>query len=224
MTKGDFTLILLSMGFSLGYWQCRARLMPADQDEILGIGGTHHAHYDHASGFCILNDLAIAARVLLNQGGVGRVLIFDCAVHQGDGTAAILADEPWAFTCSLHCEKNFPFVKQLSDLDVGLPAGMTDEPYIERVMGTLRQVMDEFRPDIVLYDAGVDVFADDPLGLLAISEAGIRERDRRVLTEIMGRGAPVATVIGGGYDDDRGRLARRHGIVVEVAGELFSQL
>lgn len=184
-------------------------------------GGTHHAHYDHASGFCILNDLAIAARVLLNQGGVGRVLIFDCDVHQGDGTAAILADEPRAFTCSIHCEKNFPFIKQTSDRDIELAPGLRDGPYVAQVMDTLIEVLDQFRPDIVLYDAGVDVFADDPLGLLQVSEAGIDERDRQVLIEILGRGIPVATVIGGGYDDDRKRLARRHAIVTEVASELY---
>lgn len=183
-------------------------------------GGTHHAHYDYASGFCILNDLAIAARVLLNQSGVKRVLIFDCDVHQGDGTAALLADEPAAFTCSLHCERNFPFEKQTSDLDVPLPSGMTDDAYLEVVMTTLCRVLDDVRPDIVLYDAGVDVFEDDPLGQLAISEAGIRARDRQLLSELLRRGIPAATVIGGGYDDDRAALARRHAIVVEEANRL----
>lgn len=185
-------------------------------------GGTHHAHYDHASGFCILNDLAIAARVLLNQSGINRVLIFDCDVHQGDGTAAILADEPRAFTCSLHCDRNFPFTKQRSDLDVGLDARMTDLPYIAQVMATLKSVLNQVQPDIVLYDAGVDVYKGDPLGQLWISEAGIRERDACVLGEIVKRGIPVATVIGGGYDDDRAKLARRHAIVTEVSAELFS--
>jgi acetoin utilization deacetylase AcuC-like enzyme len=184
-------------------------------------GGTHHAHYDHASGFCILNDLAIAAHVLLKQSGVRRVLIFDCDVHQGDGTAALLKDDPGAFTCSIHCENNFPFTKQTSDLDVGLPNGLEDDDYLDVVNNTLNRVLDSFSPDIVLYDAGVDVFAGDPLGRLNITEAGIRQRDKEVLETLLRRGIPVATVIGGGYDDDREALARRHAIVVEAAVEVM---
>ncbi|MCM0612313.1 histone deacetylase [Marinobacter sediminum] len=184
-------------------------------------GGTHHAHFDYAAGFCILNDLAIAANVLLRQDGIERVLIFDCDVHQGDGTAALLADEPRAFTCSVHCERNFPFQKQVSDLDVALPDGMGDEDYLAAVSETLHKALALSRPDIVLYDAGVDVFQGDPLGKLNISEPGIRERDYRVLSELKRRGIPVATVIGGGYDDDRVKLARRHGIIVEEASRVF---
>jgi len=184
-------------------------------------GGTHHAHFDYASGFCILNDLAIAANALLEQKGINRVLIFDCDVHQGDGTAALLAREPRAFTCSIHCERNFPFQKQTSDLDVELPADMADDDYLDVVDETLRKLVQSVAPDIVLYDAGVDVFAGDPLGKLNISEQGIRQRDGLVLGELRRRGIPVATVIGGGYDDDRMKLARRHGIVVEEAARVF---
>ena len=184
-------------------------------------GGTHHAHFDYASGFCILNDLAIAANALLQQKHINRVLIFDCDVHQGDGTAALLSREPPAFTCSIHCERNFPFQKQTSDLDVNLPADMTDDDYLAVVDETLRQVVASVAPDIVLYDAGVDVFEGDPLGRFNISEQGIRQRDRLVLGELKRRGIPVATVIGGGYDDDRMKLARRHAIVVEEAERMF---
>lgn len=185
-------------------------------------GGTHHAHFDYAAGFCILNDLAIAARVLLQQSGIKRVLIFDVDVHQGDGTAALLADEPRAFTCSIHCERNYPFEKQTSDLDVALPDGMGDGDYLAVVQNTLDKVLALSNPDIVLYDAGVDVFEGDPLGKLKISEAGIRERDYQVLSELKRRGIPVATVIGGGYDDNRMKLAQRHGIVVEEASRVFN--
>ncbi|TGN41851.1 histone deacetylase family protein [Marinobacter confluentis] len=184
-------------------------------------GGTHHAHFDYAAGFCILNDLAITAKVLLKQPGIKRVLIFDVDVHQGDGTAALLANEPGAFTCSVHCERNFPFEKQVSDLDVALPDGMVDEDYLAVVHDTLNKALMLAKPDIVLYDAGVDVFEGDPLGRLNISETGIRERDYQVLSELRRRGIPVATVIGGGYDDDRMALARRHGIVVEQASRVF---
>ncbi|KPQ28377.1 MAG: deacetylase [Marinobacter excellens HL-55] len=184
-------------------------------------GGTHHAHFDYASGFCILNDLAIAANVLLGQEGVERVLIFDVDVHQGDGTAALLASTPGAFTCSIHCERNFPFEKRISDLDVALPDGMADEDYLAVVHDTLQQALALSKPDIVLYDAGVDVFLGDPLGKLNITEDGIRQRDYLVLSELKRRGIPVATVIGGGYDDDRMQLAMRHGIIVEQANQVF---
>lgn len=184
-------------------------------------GGTHHAHYDHASGFCVFNDLAMTAKVLLNHSGIERVLIFDCDVHQGDGTALLLANEPRAFTCSIHCGKNFPFTKQLSDVDVELDDGMSDDEYLAVVQDTLWQVLDSFRPQIVLYDAGVDVYQQDPLGRLNISLAGIRARDEYVLKTLLDRAIPVATVIGGGYDDDRSALAKRHAIAVEVAHELM---
>ncbi|MBP22178.1 MAG: histone deacetylase [Alcanivorax sp.] len=186
-------------------------------------GGTHHAHYDFGSGFCIFNDLAFAAKQLLASGAVERLLIFDCDVHQGDGTAAMLADEPRAFTCSLHCEKNFPVRKQKSDLDVGLPLGMTDRDYLDTVFETLDNLLDTVRLQLVLYDAGVDIFEHDPLGRLCVSEQGIADRERGVIERCRRRGIAVATVIGGGYDDDRDALARRHGIVVETSHELATK-
>ena len=186
-------------------------------------GGTHHAHYDFGSGFCILNDLAITARALRAGGLVKRVLIFDCDVHQGDGTAAILAGDPELFTCSIHCEKNFPTRKSRSDLDVGLPVGLEDDGYLAVVEETLSDLLRQLQPDLVLYDAGVDVYAGDPLGRLAVSLTGLAGRERRVLTLCREHGVPVATVIGGGYDDDRPALARRHALVVEAAHQLWRQ-
>jgi acetoin utilization deacetylase AcuC-like enzyme len=186
-------------------------------------GGTHHAHYDFGSGFCILNDLAITARALRAGGLVKRVLIFDCDVHQGDGTAAILAGDPDLFTCSIHCEKNFPTRKSRSDLDVGLPVGLEDDGYLAVVEETLADLLRQLQPDLVLYDAGVDVYAGDPLGRLAVSLTGLAERERQVLTLCREHGVPVATVIGGGYDDDRPALARRHALVVEAAHQLWRQ-
>jgi acetoin utilization deacetylase AcuC-like enzyme len=184
-------------------------------------GGTHHAHYDFASGFCILNDLAVTALTLLAQKAVSRLLIFDCDVHQGDGTAAILADTPAAFTCSVHCDKNFPVRKQNSDLDVAVSKGTADEVYLITVETALREAIRLARPELVIYDAGVDIYAKDPLGLLNISEDGIRQRDHLVLRICQEQNLPVATVIGGGYDDDREALARRHAIVTEEAHTLW---
>lgn len=185
-------------------------------------GGTHHAHYDFASGFCIFNDLAITARSLLATGAVKRILIFDVDVHQGDGTARILADTPEAFTCSIHCEKNFPARKASSDWDVNLPKGMTDTDYLDVVNRTFRQCLQQVQPDLVLYDAGVDVYEHDPLGLLNISLAGIRQRDNTVLQQARHTNTPIMTVIGGGYDKDQTALARRHAIAIEEAFAVFT--
>ncbi len=183
-------------------------------------GGTHHAHFDYASGFCIFNDLAITAKVLLQSQAINRVLIFDCDVHQGDGTAALLAEEPQVFTCSIHCGKNFPFTKQLSDCDIELDDGIEDALYLSIVEDTLRQMISDFKPQIVLYDAGVDVYQHDPLGRANVSIMGIQQRDRFVLEYLKSQHIPVATVIGGGYDDNRQALAERHSIVVQEAARL----
>lgn len=185
-------------------------------------GGTHHAHFDFASGFCIFNDLAITAKTLLNVGAVTKVLIFDLDVHQGDGTARILEQTPNAVTCSIHCEKNFPARKANSDLDVNLAVGMTDGEYLTIVADTLSALIDQQQPDLILYDAGVDVFSDDPLGLLDISLDGIRRRDNLVLTQARDANIPIMTVIGGGYDKDQFALAKRHAIAVEEAFRVFA--
>lgn len=184
-------------------------------------GGTHHAHYDYASGFCIFNDLAITAKTLLAKGIVNKVLIFDLDVHQGDGTARILENIDSAFTCSIHCEKNFPARKASSNLDVNLKVGTGDEDYLNIVSDTLAQLIEQQRPDLILYDAGVDVYQHDPLGLLDISLKGIRQRDRLVLQQARDAGIPIATVIGGGYDKDQKALAMRHAIAVEEAFKVF---
>lgn len=187
-------------------------------------GGTHHAHRDFASGFCILNDLAITALALLTLKKCTKVLIFDCDVHQGDGTASILQDEPRVFTCSVHCEKNFPARKAKSDLDVELPKGMQDAAYLDIVIRTFENLIQTQQPDFILYDAGVDVYEHDPLGLLNITQDAIFTRDRNVLQLCRQYGIPVATVIGGGYDDDRIALAKRHAIVTEAAFDVYGDV
>lgn len=189
-------------------------------------GGTHHAHRDFASGFCILNDLAITALSLLkaprmNESQPRSVLIFDCDVHQGDGTAAILQHEPQAFTCSIHCEKNFPARKAVSDFDVEIQEGCGDDLYLSTVERALHEAIDRSKPGLIIFDAGVDVYADDPLGLLNITIKGIRARERLVLETCRRKGLPVATVIGGGYDNDRQALIQRHSLVVEEAFSIF---
>ena len=186
-------------------------------------GGTHHAHRDRGSGFCIYNDLAVSSRYLINKGLASRVLVFDCDVHQGDGTASILAHDPHIFTCSIHAEKNFPARKVDSDLDVNCPDGMTDDDYLSLVFETLESVVASWRPDFVIYDAGSDVHVDDALGRLSITTDGLYRRDYGVISRIRGMGIPCATVIGGGYDKDRARVAARHGVVISAAAAIFSQ-
>lgn len=187
-------------------------------------GGTHHSHRDFGSGFCILNDLAYTALSLLHHGEAERVLIFDLDVHQGDGTATILQTSQHVYTCSIHCEKNFPFRKAKSDLDIGIEVGIKDQHYLELVEETIHQLLDKLEPDIVLYDAGIDIWENDALGKLCISWEGLHERDDIVLQACINRHIPVCTVIGGGYDKDHEHLARRHGIVVERAARLYQQL
>jgi len=185
-------------------------------------GGTHHAFYDFGSGFCIFNDLAIAARLLLQQGKVRRVLILDLDVHQGDGTAAILQGDERIFTFSMHCSNNFPFHKQQSDLDVELPVGADDAHYLQTLNAILPDLISQVRPDFILYDAGVDPHVEDALGKLALTDEGLYQRDYYVLDACIRWGAPVATVIGGGYQKEIDRLARRHCITHCAASDLFA--
>lgn len=164
-------------------------------------GGTHHAYRDFGSGYCVFNDLAVAARRVLDRGAVQRVLVFDVDVHQGDGTASIFEEDPRVFTCSIHGERNFPSRKQRSDLDVPLPDDTGDEAYLAALDGALDEAMERSRPDLVLYQGGVDVLEVDRLGRMALSEAGVEERDRRALSRFRGEGLPVALTLGGGYAD-----------------------
>lgn len=184
-------------------------------------GGTHHAFHAFGSGYCIFNDLAVAARALKQRGLVRRVLIVDLDVHQGDGTASILQADADLVTFSMHCEANFPFHKQQSDYDVGLPVGVEDDAYLAALAQWLPDLLTQVRPDLVLYDAGVDPHVDDALGKLALSDVGLLRRDRFVLESCVYRGVPVATVIGGGYSKDIDALARRHTLVHRVASDVW---
>ncbi|MBY6015579.1 histone deacetylase [Qipengyuania gaetbuli] len=172
--------------------------------------GSHHALHDTGAGYCVFNDLAVCANRLIAQGDAGRVLVVDLDVHQGDGTASLTAGRDDIFTLSLHAEKNFPVRKARSSLDVPLADGTDDDGYLEALERHLPQVLDSFGPDIVLYQAGVDVHADDRLGRLALSDEGIAARDRFVVNTVRGRGLPLASALGGGYGTDPLEVARRH--------------
>ena len=187
-------------------------------------GGTHHAHRDFGSGFTVLNDLAVAAAwARRHVDKVDRVAIVDLDVHQGDGTATIFADEPEVFTLSFHCGANFPFRKQRSSWDEDLPRGTGDQEYLRRLRRVLPAVLDTHRPDLVLYDAGVDVYEGDELGYLALSTAGIYQRDRYVIETCVRAGVPVACVIGGGYDRNALELARRHALLHRAAAHVWAR-
>jgi acetoin utilization deacetylase AcuC-like enzyme len=184
-------------------------------------GGSHHAFHDYGSGFCVFNDVAVAARVLLAERLVERVLVVDLDVHQGDGTAAIFADDPRVFTFSMHCRTNFPLRKEKSDLDLGLEPGLGDDAYLRLLAEHLVGLLEEVRPDLVFYDAGVDPHEGDQLGRLALSAQGLWRRERFVLESCLKAGVPVAGVVGGGYSADLDQLARLHAILPRVATQLL---
>lgn len=181
-------------------------------------GGTHHAHPGFGSGFCIFNDVAITARVMLERGEVRRILVVDLDVHQGDGTAACFQTDARVITLSVHAASNFPLRKVASDIDIPLPDATGDDAYVEAIGDRLPQVLDQHQPDLVLFNAGVDPHRDDRLGRLELSDAGLLMRDRLVLDASLRRSIPVATVIGGGYDALE-PLVKRHAIVVRAAVE-----
>ncbi|TFF19080.1 histone deacetylase [Jiella endophytica] len=196
-----------------------ARLALAEGLACNTAGGSHHAHRSGGAGFSVFNDVAVAASVLLADGDVEQILVVDCDVHQGDGTARIFAVEPRVFTLSIHAERNYPADKAQSDLDVGLPDATGDKDYLEALAGALDRAHAVARPELVFYNAGVDPHRDDRLGRLSLSDEGIAERDRRVIGFFRDRGVAVAAVIGGGYSRDIEALARRHSILHRVAKE-----
>ena len=184
-------------------------------------GGTHHAFADRGEGFCCLNDQAVAANYLLINGLAKRILIVDLDVHQGNGTASIFEQEPRVFTFSMHGERNYPLRKEKSDLDIGLPDGITDAPYLKILSDTLPRLGDTFQPDFVFYQSGVDILESDKLGRLSISRAGCRERDRVVLNWCKQLRLPVAVSMGGGYSPRVADIVDAHVNTFRVAQEVF---
>ena len=185
-------------------------------------GGTHHAHYDFGSGFCIFNDLAITARSLISRGLVTRVAIIDLDVHQGDGTASLCGAWPDVYTFSMHAGSNFPARKARSDLDVALPDGTNDDAYLRELATHVPTILRSFNPGLVLYDAGVDIHVEDTLGNLAVTDGGLYRRDALVLDQCAAMGIPVAGFVGGGYAKDLGVLARRHAQLARAANDVFA--
>jgi acetoin utilization deacetylase AcuC-like enzyme len=183
-------------------------------------GGTHHAFKAHGEGFCLLNDVAVAIRVLQRDGRVRRALVIDLDVHQGNGTAAIFEGDPEVFTFSMHGERNYPLQKMRSTLDVGLADSIGDDEYLELLARYLGDLLAAFRPDLVFYLAGVDPARGDRYGRLALSDDGIARRDRHVLEACRGRGLPLVITIAGGYAPTPARTAELHSIVFREAHRL----
>ncbi|EVU07269.1 histone deacetylase domain protein [Vibrio parahaemolyticus VP2007-007] len=185
-------------------------------------GGYHHAHKDFGSGFCLFNDLVIAAKHMLDNEHVDKILIIDSDVHHGDGTATLCQEEPDIVTLSFHCDKNFPARKPQSDLDVPLAKGTDDETFLMTFKEVVEMALNLHRPDMVIYDAGVDIHQDDELGYFDVSTQAIFERDRFLFQLMKNRGIPVAAVVGGGYRTNHADLVPIHMQLIKAATEVFA--
>lgn len=184
-------------------------------------GGTHHAFANRGEGFCCFNDQAVAASYLLDRGLASRILIIDLDVHQGNGTASIFEHEPRVFTFSMHGEKNYPLRKERSSLDIGLPDGITDEPYLKILRDALPRIADEFQPDFVFYQSGVDILETDKLGRLSVTREGCRTRDEIVFSFCRRNRLPVVASMGGGYSPRIADIVEAHANTFRVAAEVF---
>ncbi len=183
-------------------------------------GGTHHAFRDRGEGFCVFNDSAIAIRALQAEGRVKRVMIVDCDVHQGNGSAAIFAGDDSVYTFSIHAARNFPFHKETSDLDVALDDLTGDADYLDALSAALEMALRGFHPDLAIYLAGADPFEGDRLGRLAMTKNGLMERDQLVLERLGGAGIPVAVTMGGGYAPDVDDIVDIHFQTLKMASRL----
>lgn len=175
-------------------------------------GGSHHARAETGAGYCVFNDLAIAAHRLIAERDAERILILDLDVHQGDGTASLLAGRSDIMTVSVHAEKNFPVRKARSSLDIGLDDGTNDTAYLNILSDNLPTIIRDFAPNLILYQAGVDPHVDDRLGRLALTDQGLIERDRFVIQQARAHRIPVASALGGGYGTDHLGVAKRHAL------------
>ena len=180
-------------------------------------GGTHHAFADHGEGYCVFNDLVIVLRRLRADGCISRALIIDLDVHQGNGTAALCQTDPDTFTFSMHGENNYPAHKEQSSWDIALPDGTTDEQYLGLLEESLPVLLQQARPDLILYQAGVDVLRGDRFGKLTLSMAGVGERDRFVCAYARRAGIPLVVTLGGGYARDINRIVTAHCQTVRAA-------
>jgi acetoin utilization deacetylase AcuC-like enzyme len=184
-------------------------------------GGTHHAFTDRGEGFCLLNDIAVAATYLLQHRAIRKILVIDLDVHQGNGTAQIFRDNPQVFTFSMHGEHNYPMQKEKSDWDIGLPDGTDDSHYLQLLQNALPRLMDEVQPEFVFFQSGVDILATDKLGKLKVSREGCKQRDKMVLEICKQNSVPVACSMGGGYSEKITDIIEAHANTYRLAQEIF---
>lgn len=194
------------------------------QDGLSGnlAGGTHHAMPDLGEGFCVYNDVAVAIRVLKQAMWVKKVLVIDCDVHQGNGTAEIFKDDSDVYTFSLHGEKNYPFKKPPSTFDIGLPDKTGDIEYINHLADALTRIYSEFEPDLIFYLAGIDPLETDYFGRLSLTKKGLRDRDRIVISSAADRDIPITLLLSGGYSPSVRETAENHAILYESAADIYS--
>jgi acetoin utilization deacetylase AcuC-like enzyme len=185
-------------------------------------GGTHHAYANHGEGYCVFNDSVVAARAMQAEGRARQVLIVDCDVHQGNGTAAILADDATIFTFSIHGARNYPFHKEQSDLDIALPDGTGDGAYLAALEEGLAESIERAAPELAIYLAGADPYAGDTLGRLSLSSGGLLARDRLVLETCRAAGLPVAVTMAGGYASSVEDTVAIHLQTVQLAVRLYT--
>jgi len=198
---------------------CRAALVDGLAANLAG--GTHHAYPDHGEGFCVFNDVAVAARVMQREKRADRILIADCDVHQGNGTAAIFSSDPQVFTFSIHGARNFPFHKERSHLDIALEDGTGDDAFLEALDSGLARALKDADPNMVIYLAGADPFSGDAYGHLALSKDGLAQRDRLVLGTCRAAGLPVTVTMSGGYARDVSDTVDIHFETIRIAVQLL---
>jgi len=184
-------------------------------------GGTHHSFAGHGEGFCVFNDVCIASNLLLNRGQAKKILVIDLDVHQGNGNASIMTGEPRVFVFSMHGAKNYPFRKQVSDLDIELENDTGDAEYLQILEDTLPRLIAEVAPDMIFYQSAVDVLATDKLGKLGLTQAGCKARDEYVLQQAKAANIPVAIVMGGGYSEDIEDVVEAHCNTFRLAQQIF---
>lgn len=192
------------------------------EDGISGnlAGGTHHAMPDHGEGFCVFNDVAVAINVLRQSMWIKKAMIIDCDVHQGNGTAFIFRDDPDVYTFSIHGERNYPFHKPPSDLDIGLPDNTGDRDYLNALRDALDKILQRFVPDIVFYLGGIDTLETDHFGRLSLTLNGLRDRERSVIEKVTGLDIPLVLLLSGGYAPTLEETVIAHAQMYEVAREL----
>ena len=198
-----------------------ARIAQTDGVALNVAGGTHHAYPNRGEGFCLLNDVGVAAYQLLETGQARKILVIDLDVHQGNGTAVMFEHEPRVFTFSMHGRDNYPLKKEHSDLDTELPTGTTDEPYLNTLYDTLPSLIKRVQPDFLFYVAGVDILETDRLGKLSVSREGCKARDQFVFEQAIQHNLPIAVSMGGGYSPRLTDIVEAHCNTFRLATNLF---